>query len=79
MPSRIWRLLRQRKELARVISREVQNSVESGKGFVEEIAPPAYQSLAGYLDRGMNRGVLRTSQSPCGRPLPDRNPVVVSP
>jgi hypothetical protein len=55
----IWWLLRQRKELARLISREIQSGVESGKVFAEEIAPPAYQSLATYLDRGMNRGVLK--------------------
>jgi hypothetical protein len=55
----IWRLLRQRKELARVISREIQSSVENGKLFAEEIAPPGYQSLADYLDRGMNRGTLK--------------------
>jgi AefR-like transcriptional repressor, C-terminal domain len=55
----IWRLLRQRKELARVISSEIRSSVESSKAFAEEIAPPAYQSLAGYLDRGMNRGVVK--------------------
>jgi AcrR family transcriptional regulator len=55
----IWRLLRQRKELARVISREIQSNAESGKLFVEQISPPSYQSLAGYLDRWMNRGVLR--------------------
>ena len=55
----IWRLLRQRKELARVISREIQSNAESGKLFAEQISPPSYQSLAGYLDRWMNRGVLR--------------------
>jgi hypothetical protein len=55
----IWRLLRQRKELARVIRREIQSSAERGKLFPEEIGPPLYQSLAGYLERGMNRGVLR--------------------
>ena len=51
--------LGQRKELARVISREIQSNAESGKLFAEQISPPSYQSLAGYLDRWMNRGVLR--------------------
>ena len=55
----IWRLLRQRKELAGVISREIQSSVASKKAFAEQVAPPAYQSLAGYLDRAMNHGVLK--------------------
>jgi hypothetical protein len=55
----IWRLLRQRKELVRVFSSEIERSDESGKLFAEEIAPPVYQSLAGYLDRGMNSGVLK--------------------
>jgi hypothetical protein len=55
----IWRLLRQRKELARVIRHEIQSSAESGKLFPEEIGPLFYQSLARYLDRGMNAGVLR--------------------
>jgi AcrR family transcriptional regulator len=55
----IWRLLRQRKELARVISREIQSNAESGKLFAEQIGLPSHQSLAGYLERWMNRGVLR--------------------
>src|ERR1700722_14371624 len=55
----IWRLLRQRKELARVISRGIQCSAESGAMFVEQLGPSPYQPLAGYLDRWMNRGVLR--------------------
>jgi hypothetical protein len=59
----IWRLLRQRKELAGVISREFQSSVENGGEFAEVIALPAYQSLAGYLDRGMNHGILRRRKS----------------
>ena len=55
----IWRLLQQRKELARVISREIQSSAESGRVFAEVIGPPSYQPLVGYLDRWMKRGVLR--------------------
>jgi AcrR family transcriptional regulator len=55
----IWRLLRQRKELARLISREIQCSAESGAMFADQIGPPSCQPLAAYLDRWMNRGVLR--------------------
>src|ERR1700685_3289028 len=43
----IWRLLRQRKELARVISREIQCSAESGEVFAEQLGPSSYQPLAG--------------------------------
>jgi AcrR family transcriptional regulator len=55
----IWRLMRGRKELARIISREIQNNPARGKLFAEQIALPSYQPLAGYLERWMNRGVLR--------------------
>ncbi|HEY2106979.1 MAG TPA: hypothetical protein VGH29_14375 [Candidatus Binataceae bacterium] len=59
----IWQLLRQRKELAGLICREIKSGVENGGEFAKEIAPPAYQSLAGYLDRGMDHGVLRRRNS----------------
>jgi AcrR family transcriptional regulator len=55
----IWRLLRQRKELARVISHGIQGNAERGKLFAEQIGLPSHQSLAGYFERWMNRGVLR--------------------
>ena len=55
----IWRLLRQRKELARVISHGIQGDAERGKLFAEQIRLPCHQSLAGYLERWINRGVLR--------------------
>jgi len=58
----IWRLLRERKELARAIRairREIQSNAEHGELFAEKIGLPSYQSLAGYLDRWMDRGVLR--------------------
>ena len=55
----IWRLLRQRKELARVISREIQCSAESSEVFADQLGPSSYQPLAAYLDRWMNRGALR--------------------
>jgi AcrR family transcriptional regulator len=55
----IWRLLRERKELARVIVREIQSNPERAKLFAERAGLPATQSLADYLDRWMKRGVLR--------------------
>jgi AcrR family transcriptional regulator len=55
----IWRLLRERKELARVIVREIQSNPERAKLFAEQVGLPASQSLAGYLDHWMKRGVLR--------------------
>jgi AcrR family transcriptional regulator len=55
----IWRRLQERKELAHVIVREIQSSPERAKLFDEQSGVPAYQSLAGYLDRWMRLGVLR--------------------
>ncbi len=54
-----WRLLRERKELARVIVREIQSNPERARLFAERVGLPAYQSLASYLDHWMKRGVLR--------------------
>jgi AcrR family transcriptional regulator len=54
----IWRLLRKRKELARVVSREVQSNAEQGRLLADHVGLPNYQSLADYLDRWMSRGVL---------------------
>jgi AcrR family transcriptional regulator len=54
-----WRRLRARKELARVIVREIQSNPERAKLFAERVGLPAYQSLASYLDHWMKRGVLR--------------------
>ncbi len=58
----IWRLLRERRELARAIRairHELQSNAERGKLSAEQIGLPSYQSLAGYLDCWMNRGILR--------------------
>jgi AcrR family transcriptional regulator len=55
----IWRRLRERKELAHVIVREIQSSPERAKLFAEQAGLPAHQSLASYLERWMRRGVLR--------------------
>jgi AcrR family transcriptional regulator len=54
-----WRRLRERKELARVIVREIQSNPERAKLFSEQVGLPAYQSVAGYLDHWMKRGLLR--------------------
>lgn len=54
-----WRRLRARKELARVIVREIQSNPERAKLFSEQVGLPAYQSVAGYLDHWMERGELR--------------------
>ena len=59
MIAEAWRRLRERKELARVIVREIQSNPERAKLFSEQVGLPAYQSLAGYLDRWMKRGLLR--------------------
>jgi AcrR family transcriptional regulator len=60
----IWRLLRQRKELARVISHGIEGNAERGKLFAQQIGPSSHKSLAGYLDCWMNRGVLRRQNAP---------------
>jgi AcrR family transcriptional regulator len=54
-----WRRLRERKELARVIVREIQSNPERAKLFSQQVGVPAYHSLAGYLSHWMKRGVLR--------------------
>jgi AcrR family transcriptional regulator len=54
-----WRRLRERKELARVIVREIQSHPGRAKLFSEQVGLPAYQSVAGYLDHWMKRGELR--------------------
>ena len=55
----IWRLLRERKELASVLVREIQSNPERAKLFSERIGLPDSQCLADYLDGWMKRGVLR--------------------
>lgn len=55
----IWRLLRERKELARVIVREIQSNPERAKLFAEHVGQPASQSLANYLHQWMKCGVLK--------------------
>lgn len=59
LTAEIWRLLRQRKELARDLSRELRRSAESGWLFAEQTGSPICRPLARYLDYWMMRGVLR--------------------
>jgi len=54
-----WRLLQERRELARIIVREIQGNPGHARLFAERIGLPAYQALAGYLERWMERGELR--------------------
>ena len=54
-----WRLLRQRKGLAQVIVHEIQSHPGRARLFAERVGLPAYQSLAGYLEHWMERGILR--------------------
>jgi AcrR family transcriptional regulator len=55
----IWKLLRERKELARVIVHEIQSNPEAAKLLAEQSGRPAFHALAGYLDHWMKRGMLR--------------------
>jgi AcrR family transcriptional regulator len=55
----IWRLLRERRELADAVNRKIEGNCEPGKLFASQIGRPSYRSLAGYLERWMDRGVLR--------------------
>ena len=75
----VWRLLRQRKELAHVISREIQCSAESGAMFAEQLGPSSYQAacrLSRPLDEPRS---LETPESARGGAVHDRNAVVLSP
>jgi AcrR family transcriptional regulator len=55
----IWRRLRERKELARVIVREIHCNPARAKLFTEQVGLRTYHSLADYLERWMKRGQLR--------------------
>jgi AcrR family transcriptional regulator len=54
----IWPRLRERRELARVLVREVQSFPERARVYSERVRLPAYRSLAGYLEASMARGEL---------------------
>ena len=55
----IWRRLRERKELARVLVREVHSFPERSRVVTERVRLPAYRSLGDYLEGCMQRGALR--------------------
>jgi AcrR family transcriptional regulator len=55
----VWRRLRERKELARVLVREVQSFPERSKVLTERVRLPAYRALAAYLEGWMQRGALK--------------------
>jgi AcrR family transcriptional regulator len=57
--AQIWRRLRERKELARVIVQEIQSKPERARLLAEQVGLPNAQSLAAYLERWMRRGALR--------------------
>jgi AcrR family transcriptional regulator len=59
----IWQRLRERKELARVIVREIQSNPERAKLLTEQAGMPVFQSLAGYLEHWMKRGVLKSQHA----------------
>ena len=55
----LWKRLRERKELARVLVREIQSHPERGRLFTEQVGLRANRLLAGYLEKWMERGELR--------------------
>ena len=63
LTAEVWRRLRERKELAYVLVREIQSSPKRAKLFYEHAGLRAYHSLASYLERWMKRGVLRGQDS----------------
>lgn len=54
----IWPRLRERRELARVLVREVHSVPERARVYSERVRLPAYRSLAEYLESRMERGEL---------------------
>src|ERR1700736_2293638 len=55
----IWRLLRERRELADAVNRKIEGNCKPGKLFASQIGRPSYRSLACYLEGWMDRGILR--------------------
>lgn len=54
----IWGRLRERRELARVLVREVHSFPERARVYSERVRLPAHRALARYLDARMARGEL---------------------
>jgi TetR/AcrR family transcriptional regulator len=57
--SELWKRLRERKELARVLVREIQSHPERGRLFTEQVGLRANRLLAGYLEKWIDCGELR--------------------
>jgi AcrR family transcriptional regulator len=57
--TQLWTLLRERKELARVLVREIQSNPERGRIYTEQAGMRASRVLAGYLEIWMERKELR--------------------
>jgi AcrR family transcriptional regulator len=55
---KIWPRLRERRELARVLVREVQSFPERARAYSEKVRLPAHRALADYLEARMARGEL---------------------
>lgn len=54
----LWPRLRERRELARVLVREVHSFPDRARVYVERVRMPAYRALAQYLEARMARGEL---------------------
>lgn len=63
LTAEVWRRLRERKELAHVLVREIQSSPKRAKLFYEHAGLRAFHSLAAYLECWMKRGALRRQDS----------------
>lgn len=59
--AQIWRRFRERKELARLLVREIHSNPQRARLFTEQVGLRAYRSVAGYLGLWMDRGKLRRS------------------
>ncbi len=57
--SRMWKLLRQRRRLARVLTREVFGHALRGAVFAKSVVRPANKVLADYFEAHIQRGELR--------------------
>lgn len=57
--TQIWLRFRERRELARVVVREIHSNAERARIFNEEVGLRAYRLLADYLAAWMKRGELK--------------------
>ena len=57
--AQIWRRFSDRKELARVVVREIHSNAERAKLFNEEVGLRAYRLIAEYLAKWMKEGELK--------------------